>query len=192
MTLQITGKNIDVGAPLRQHISDQINNTVEKYIGPLLSGHIRIEKERSSFVTDCSIKLGSGLELQSHGLAKDAYASADLAVDRLEKRLRRYKRRFKNHHANPRSSVSEFQSMIDYTVKAGEEEIDNDDEHNPIIIAETKTKIKELSVREAVMQLDLSNRSFLLFMNARDGQLNVVYQRGDGNIGWIDPGVETS
>lgn len=192
MTLQITGKNIDVGVPLRQHISDRINHTVEKYIGPLLSGHIRIEKERSSFVTDCSIKLGSGLELHSHGLAKDAYASADLAVDRLEKRLRRYKRRLKNHHTNPQSSLNEIQSMIDYTVQTGEDDSDHEDEHNPIIIAETKTKIKELSVREAVMQLDLSNRSFLFFMNARDGQLNVVYQRGDGNIGWIDPGVQAS
>ncbi|MGI9568876.1 MAG: sigma 54 modulation/S30EA ribosomal C-terminal domain-containing protein, partial [Desulfobulbia bacterium] len=148
--------------------------------------------ERSSFVTDCSIKLGSGLELQSHGLAKDAYASADLAVDRLEKRLRRYKRRLKNHHTNPQSSLNDIQSMIDYTVQTGEDDSDHEDEHNPIIIAETKTKIKELSVREAVMQLDLSNRSFLFFMNARDGQLNVVYQRGDGNIGWIDPGVQAS
>lgn len=192
MTLQITGKNLDVGVPLRRHISDRVHNTVEKYIGPLLSGHIRVEKERSHFVTDCSIQLSSGLELQSRGSANDAYASADLAVDRLEKRLRRYKRRLKNHHGNQPSDIHEIQEMMDYIVQAGEDESEIQDEHNPIIIAETRTPIKELSVREAVMQLDLSNKSFLIFMNAKGGQLNVVYQRGDGNIGWIDPGVQAS
>jgi len=143
-------------------------------------------------VTDCSIKLSSGLELQSHGSASDAYASADLAVERLEKRLRRYKRRLKNHHGKQPSDIKEIQSMMDYTVQAGDDDAENMDEHNPIIIAETKTMINEFSVREAVMQLDLSNRSFLIFMNARDGKLNVVYRRGDGNIGWIDPGVQVS
>lgn len=187
MSLQITGKNLDVGAPLREHISDRVTHTVEKYIGTLLSGHVLLEKERSQFITDCSIVLNSGLKLQSHGIADDAYVSADLAVEKLEKRIRRYKSRLKKHHgANPQKTDN-IQVVRDYVVQSGEDDAEEIDENNPIIIAEKEATIEELSVREAVMRLDVSNNSFLIFKNARDRQINIVYQRDDGNIGWIDP-----
>ncbi|MGI9378038.1 MAG: ribosome hibernation-promoting factor, HPF/YfiA family [Methyloligellaceae bacterium] len=187
MSLQITGKNLDVGAPLREHISERVTHTVEKYIGTLLSGHVLLEKERSQFITDCSIVLNSGLKLQSHGIADDAYVSADLALDKLEKRIRRYKSRLKKHHATNPQKADNIQIVRDYVVKSGEDDSEEVDENNPIIIAEKEATIEELSVREAVMRLDVSNNSFLIFRNASDRKINIVYQRDDGNIGWIDP-----
>ena len=188
MTLQVTGKNLDIGQALRTYVTDKVTEVLVKFVNGYHSGHIRIEKERGHFLTDCSIQLQSGLSLQSHGESHDAYASADAALERLEKRLRRYKRRLKQHHSRASEAGSTL-SATDYIIEAKqhEEEDDAGDVHVPITIAETKTFIPELSVSDAVMQLDLSDRTFLLFRNAGHGKINVVYRRPDGNVGWIDP-----
>ncbi len=192
MTLQVTGKNIDAGEAFKTYISEKIAATLEKYIGPEISGHIRLEKERGRFRTDCSLRLPTGLLLEAHGLGSDAYASADEALERLEKRLRRYKRRLKNHHNGqaPGERALEY-SARDAVVSADEDESEPPGNAvSPVIIAETERGVRELSVSEAVMQLDLSEAPFLVFRNAADGGVNVVYRRPDGNIGWIDPNQE--
>ena len=185
--LQVTGKNLDVGDALRTYVIDRIEQTLDKYLGQSLSGHVRIEKERSQFRTDCSIQLRSGLSLQSHGESPDAYASADAALERLEKRVRRYKRRLKNHHASAPAAPAETAAPY-YVIRADEAEDDGDENDNPVIIAETQTGIRELTVSDAVMEMDLSEKPLVLFRNASHGRLNVVYRRPDGTIGWIDPG----
>ena len=189
MTLQVTGKNVEAGDAFKVYITEKLGDSLEKYIGPEISGHIRLEKERGRFRTDCSIRLKTGLLLESHGEGADAYASADAAVERMDKRLRRYKRRLKSHHnGHGRDHNSRDIAATDYTVRA-----DEDDTHatealseHPVIIAEAEHSIKEHAVSEAVMQLDLTDRSFLVFRNAAHGGLNVVYRRADGHIGWID------
>jgi ribosomal subunit interface protein len=189
MTLQVTGKNVEAGEAFKIYITDKLGDSLEKYIGPEISGHIRLEKERGRFRTDCSIRLKTGLLLESHGEGADAYASADAAVERMDKRLRRYKRRLKSHH-NGRTNghATPEYAAPDYTVRADEDDIDVNQalSEHPVIIAEAEREIKELAVSEAVMQLDLTDRSFLVFRNAAHGGLNVVYRRGDGHIGWID------
>jgi ribosomal subunit interface protein len=153
MTIQVTGKNLDVGEALRGYVQERVGQTVEKFIGRETTGHVRIEKEHGEFRTNCTIHLWQGMSLEAHGVALDAYQSADLACERLEKRV---------------------------------EERDAD---NPVIIAETEAPVHEMSVSDAVMQMDLSDRSFVMFRNASHGEINVVYRREDGNIGWIDPAV---
>jgi ribosomal subunit interface protein len=189
MNLQFTGKNIDPGDAYKSYVAEKLGVSLGKYIGPEITGHIRLEKEKSQFRTDCSIRLKSGLLLEARGDAPDAYASADAAVEHLEKRVRRHKRRLKSHHNGRDTSLNDMPAR-DYTVRA-----DTDDEsagdHAPVIVAETERGIPELPVSEAVMQLDLTESSFMVFKNAAHGGLNVVYRRPDGHIGWIDakPGV---
>ncbi len=189
MTLQVTGKNVEAGDAFKEYITDKLTDSLEKYIGPEISGHIRLEKERGRFRTDCSIRLKTGLLLESHGEAADAYASADAAVERMDKRLRRYKRRLKSHH-NGRARPDAAQEVLtpDYTVRADEEDADAAAplSEEPVIVAEAERGIKELPVSEAVMQLDLTERAFFVFRNAAHGGLNIVYRRSDGHIGWID------
>lgn len=194
MTLQVTGKNLDVGEALRSYAVEKIEQTLDKYVGGGLSGHVRIEKNRGTFRTDCSIQLRSGLVLQAHGEASEAYASADLAMERLDKRLRRHKRRLKSHHGATAAAAAQTQAP-DYVIRAGEQDEDEEEEPegaNPVIIAETRTVISELAVSDAVMQMDLSDAPFVVFRNAGHGRINVVYRRSDGNIGWIDPGADPS
>jgi ribosomal subunit interface protein len=188
MAIQITGKNLDLGSSLRGYVTDRLDKAFDKYGTDGLSGHIFVEKEHGRFTTQCSVHLRSGLSLQSQGRANEAYASVDEAMDRLEKRLRRYKRRLKNHHGATRDGEADLQAM-DYTIQAAEQtEAEEDAEHAPVTIAETQMAIRELSVGDAVMEMDLADKPFLIFMNAKSGHMNVVYRREDGNIGWIDPG----
>jgi ribosomal subunit interface protein len=190
MTLQVTGKNVEAGDAYKAYITDKLGDSLEKYIGPEISGHIRLEKERGRFRTDCSIRLKTGLLLESHGEGADAYASADAAVERMDKRLRRYKRRLKGHHV--RASNGRDIAANDFTVRADEDDTEHHEalSEHPVIIAEAERGIKELPVSEAVMQLDLTDRAFLVFRNASHGGLNVVYRRADGHIGWIDANMD--
>lgn len=190
MTIKVTGKNVDAGDAYTSYISDKISAALSKYIGSSVAGHVRLEKERNQFRTSCSLKLGSGLIIEAHGEGADAYASADAAVGHLETRLRRHKRRLKSHHA-PRNGASHRDiAARDYTVRVGDHDDDDDSQANattPIIVAETVREISEMPVSEAVMRLDVTEKTFLLFRNASHGELNIVYRRADGNIGWIDP-----
>lgn len=188
MTIQVTGKNVDAGEAFKTYILDKISVVLEKYIGPELSGHVRLERERVGFRTSCSIRLRTGLQVEAQGEGADAYASADDAVAHLEKRVRRYKRRLKSHHTGRELNghASETVARV-YTVQPHDDEHGGPQPEAPIIIAEAERGIKDLSVSEAVMHLDLSENQFLVFRNAAHGGVNVVYRRVDGNVGWIDP-----
>ena len=162
-----------------------------------MTAHIRVEKERGRFHTNCSVRLRSGLLLEAGGDGTDAYASADAAFEHLEKRLRRYKRRLKSrHHGSNGSHQAPEQQVNDFVVSL-EDETHSEDEvtangaaghgDHAVVVAETERRLREVPVSEAVMQLDLIDDSFLVFRNASNGAINVVYRRKDGHIGWIDP-----
>jgi ribosomal subunit interface protein len=170
---------------LRGYVQERVGQTVEKFIGRETTGHVRIEKEHGEFRTDCTVHLWQGMSLEAHGVAPDAYQSADLACERLEKRVRRYKRRLKRHGGaeTPRKQTS----ATDYVIQAAQEGHEEQDDGNPVIIAETESPVHEMAVSDAVMQMDLSDRPFVVFRNGSHGEINVVYRRDDGNIGWIDP-----
>lgn len=187
MTIQITGRNIDLGEAFRTYALERTEQVLGKYVDGALSGHITVQKEGGDFATNCAIALPSGLTLQSHGEAGDAYASAEAALERLEKRVRRYKRKLKNHHQKLREPLGAT-TATDYVVDAGDEDqAEATDSPNPLIIAETRTAVHDLTVSEAVMRLDLTDALVLVFRNAANGGINVVYRRKDGNIGWISP-----
>jgi ribosomal subunit interface protein len=187
MTIQVTGKNLDVGEALRSYVQERLVHTVEKFVGREPKGHVRIEKEHGEFRTNCTIHLWQGMSLEAHGVAADAYQSADLACERLEKRVRRYKRRLKRHGGG--EAARKQTPATDYVIQAASEGHKERDEDNPVIIAEAETPVHEMAVSDAVMQMDLSDRAFVVFRNAHHGEINVVYRRDDGNIGWIDPAV---
>jgi ribosome hibernation promoting factor len=189
MPFRISGKNLDVGEALRQRVRDRIIEALQKYFDAGYSGHVTISKDGFGFRTECAIHLDSGTTLQSEGMAADAYASADQAVIRIEKRLRRYKRRLKDRHAARADggAVAESVEATSYVIAAPEDEGENGAEFHPVIIAEATTALRNLAVSEAVMELDLTGAPVILFRHAGHGRINLVYRRADGHIGWIDP-----
>jgi ribosomal subunit interface protein len=186
MPLRVSGKNLDIGDALRSQVIDRISGVVGKFFDGAFSGHVIVEREGTGFRTDCTLHLSSGVTLQAEGTAQDAYLSSDKAAERIEKRLRRYKRRLKDRApANGRET-----EIMAYVIQAPEEEPEEDaaeGEFHPVVIAETRKSMKTQSVSEAVVDLDLTGAPVLVFRHAGTGRVNMVYRRSDGNIGWIDP-----
>ncbi|MGH6855878.1 MAG: ribosome hibernation-promoting factor, HPF/YfiA family [Aestuariivirga sp.] len=185
MQIKITGKNLNVGDALRERVEDRLHQLQQKYFEGTVHGHVTVEKQRAGFNTDCTLHLATGLVLQARGAAAEAHLSFDGAAQHLEKQLKRYKQRIKDHHKTRREPVRrvEAQSYVIDASESAEEPADL----NPVVIAETPAHVPELTVGEAVMQLDISGLPFVLFRNSSHGVLNVVYRRHDGNIGWVDP-----
>jgi ribosomal subunit interface protein len=184
MPFRISGKNLDIGAALRQRVNDRLVEALGKYFDRGYSGHVTVEKDGFGFRTECAIHLDSGVTLESEAMAADAYASADQAAIRMEKQLRRYKRRLKDRHAQ--AAYAEAGADAGYTIFAPPPE-EEEPVDNPPIVAETKVDIPTASVSDAVMLLDLRNTNALMFRNTGTGAYNMVYRRGDGTIGWVEP-----
>lgn len=190
MSLRITGKQMDIGDALKGRIDDRINEAVDKYFGHGFSGHVVMEKQGSFFIADCMVHLDSGVELQTSAREPDAHGAFDKAAERIEKRLRRYHRKLKDHH-NDRQSME--QAEVAYSVMqtpAGDEELAED--AAPLVIAESGTTVRTQTVAMAVMQLELMDDPVNVFRNAGSGDINIVYRRADGNIGWVDPSKSAS
>jgi len=175
---------MDVGDSLRSHVGAQLPESVTKYFANSMEGHVVFTREGPGFRTDCSVHVGAGMTLQSRGEAGEALASFDDALERLEKQLRRYKRRLRDHHKSPRAETTTVPS---YVLAPEEENAAEDPDGSPLIIAETTTDLPTVTVGVAVMRMDLADAAVQVFHNSAHGGLNVVYRRADGNIGWIDP-----
>jgi ribosomal subunit interface protein len=194
MPFRISGKNIDVGDALRGRVNQRIADATAKYFDGGYSGHVTIGKEGFGFRTECVVHLDSGIVLEAEAMAGDAYASADQAAERIEKRLRRYKRRLKDRGATRANNQGAEPDALapSYVIAAPEHDTDDDiTEFNPVIIAESTTTLDRMSVSEAVMQLDLTGTPVVVFRHAGHGRVNLVYRRADGHIGWIDPPATT-
>ncbi len=191
MPFRISGKNIDIGEALRGRVNARIAETLDKHFHGGYSGHVTIGKEAFGFRTECVVHLDSGIILRTEAMAADAYDSADQSAVRLEKRLRRYSSRLKSRHAARGNGQSAEITIIDapsYVIAAPQDETDEEvTEFNPVIIAESTTALQRLSVSEAVMELDMTGVTVLVFRHAKHGRVNLVYRRADGHVGWIDP-----
>jgi len=188
MQITITGKHIDVGDALRTHVEYNMVAAVGKYFDRPVDAHVVFSRNGHEFKCDSSVHLSTGLTAQAQAVSSEIYAAFDQATDRIEKQLRRYKRRLKDHHQARKNPIESLEAQS-YVLQGHDEEQDeaNVNGMQPVIIAEMTTGIKSLTVGEAVMQMELAHRPFLMFRNDANGRINVVFQREDGNIGWIDP-----
>ncbi len=187
MSIRVSGKNLDVGEALRSQVEARVQAAIAKYSEGDGSGHVIVSRDGAGFRTECMINLGSGTMLESSGTAGDAYASFDQSAIRIEKRLRRYKRRIKDRLGSPRGQADGVESSYAILEAPTDEQAESDDEFHPVVIAETTKRIERLSVSEAVIELDLSGAPVVVFRHAGNGRTNVVYRRRDGTVGWIDP-----
>jgi ribosomal subunit interface protein len=195
MQVQVTGKQVDVGEALRARVADELSNSIGKFFDRGGGADVVVSREGHAFKVDCAVTLASGQQLTTHGLGGDAYMAVGAAVAKMEKRIRRYNRRLKDHH---HQALAKQQETAAYFVlqptdfEEDEEEVDLDGEAagafpEPMVIAETETPLRTMTVSMAVMQLDLTEAQAIVFRNAAHDGLSVVYRRADGNIGWIDP-----
>ena len=184
MNLRISGKHMDIGDAFRERIEARIGEAVDKYFDGGFSGRVTVEKSGSRYAADCVIHIDTGLVLQGTGQAQEPQAAFDAAAERIEKRLRRYKRRLKSHNTG-----SDRETDIAYRVMApvAEDEDEVPEDYAPAVVAESRMTLRTMSVASAVIELDTKDSPVYVFRNAGNDQVNIVYRRPDGNIGWIDP-----
>ncbi|MBL8553108.1 MAG: ribosome-associated translation inhibitor RaiA [Phenylobacterium sp.] len=193
MQVQVTGKHVDVGEALRTRVSDELSTSILKYFDRDGGGaDVVVSREGTAFKVDCAVTLASGQQLTTHGVGGDAHLAFDAALEKMSKRIRRYKNRLKDHSLA--ASAKQAESAAYFVIAASEEGDDDLDEGaagqafpEPMIIAETEKPIRQMTVSMAVLELDLTEAQTIVFRNAAHGGLSVVYRRPDGNIGWIDP-----
>ena len=188
MQISVSGKQLDVGASLREYVENTLDAAVNKYFEQAIDADVVFSKEAHLFCADIVVNEGTGTNVIIKGQAKadDIYASFDQAADRIEKQLRRYKRRLKNHHHKALAELSSEGKK--YIISDDSEKENNGD--NPLIIAEKPAKIEALSVSDAVMRMNLANLPALMFINQKTQCIDVVYRRQDGNISWVDSGLK--
>ena len=187
MRYQISGKQIDIGEALQTHVKAELGEVVEKYAQRPTDIVIVFSKVAHEYVCEAVLHLSTGLNAQAKGHASEIYAAFESCREKMDKQLRRYKRRLRSHHRD-RTAPVEFGEGSSYILAPSEEPEDGEtDSLQPIVIAEMETKIPSITVGEAVMQLEIGGNRMLVFRNEGHGGVNVVYRRDDGNIGWIDP-----
>ena len=192
MDIRVSGHQMDTGSALQEHASDRLDTIIDKHFSRALSSTVTFGKAPShAFACDIVLHVNHGLILKSHGQAQDAHVAFDQAADKIEKQLRRYKRRLKDRHEQAAYAARQDEAVYEeaaYTIFAPEEaEVEELPEEAPPVIAETRIDIPEVSVSDAVMLLDLRHTNALFFKNAGTGRHNMVYRRDDGSIGWVEP-----
>ena len=199
MQLSVTGKQTEIGEALRRHIEGSLGSILDKYFKTAIEAHVIVSKEAHLSRAEISIHIGRGIVVNARASASEAYLAFDAAAERLAKQLRRYKRRLRDHHARGREPAGAGERAMDYVLAPIEEDEAEREEGEgegaetggangaPAVIAEMSTELPSLTVGEAAMRMDLAEAPVLLFRNRSHGELNLVYRRTDGNIGWIDP-----
>jgi ribosomal subunit interface protein len=189
MDIRVSGHQVDTGEALRSHVDQRMSAIADKYFSRAISAQVTFGKgpHDHGFTCDIHAHVPQGVVLKASERAADARAAFDAAGDKVEKQLRRYTRRLKDRQgASVAEAVAEIAANAGYTVfQAPPEEEEVAD--NPLIVAETRVDIPDATVSDAVMLLDLRNTNALMFKNSGTGNYNMVYRRGDGTIGWVEP-----
>ncbi|MDW3205144.1 MAG: ribosome-associated translation inhibitor RaiA [Alphaproteobacteria bacterium] len=188
MQLSVKGKQVDIGDALRTHIEDTLPDAIGKYFDNTTDATVTISKDGGRFSVDIQVHVSKRVLVHGHGAGNDAYGALEEATEHATKRLRRYKRRLRDH--KHKLSTAEAVPALQYVLQA-EAEVSNDDDvqeqDEPIIVAEMPTEVESMTVGEATMRMDLASHPAFLFRNVKNGRINMVYVRPDGNIGWVDP-----
>ncbi len=192
MEINVSGKQVDLSDALRERVAMHLEGIARKYFDRALEAKVTFGRARSFFTCDINLHAGRGLQLRGEGEAADAPTAFDDAAEHIAKRLRRYRRRV-NDHARDLANRERPEAARQYVLRQADDKVIDGTMAPGIdayatVIAEQPAEISRLSVGEAVMRMDLADQPMLMFRNSASGELNVVYRRSDGNIGWIDPG----
>jgi ribosome hibernation promoting factor len=200
MQLTVSGKQVELSDALRIHVDKQLGTITAKYFDHALEAQVTFSRARSFFTCDINLHAGRGITVRGEGEAADARAAFEDAAEHIAKRLRRYRRRVSAHQrdlnkikpemarAYVLAPTPEFEEDEQTPANGHAKEMDElSHELHATIVAEDTTAIETLSVRDAVMKMDLAFQPLMMFRNSKTGGLNVIYRRPDGHVGWIDP-----
>ena len=184
MEIRVSGHQVDTGEALREHVTDRLNGIADKYFARAIWAQATFgHGPHNGFKCDIVAHITQGLVLKASGSGMEAHPAFDEAAAKIEKQVRRYSKRLKAHNGNGHAAAPDDNAGYTVFEIAEAEEVSD----APLIVAETRVDVPDASVSDAVMMLDLRNTAALLFKNVGTGAFNMVYRRGDGTIGWVEP-----
>jgi ribosomal subunit interface protein len=190
MDIRVSGHQVDTGEALKTHVNDRLQAIAGKFFARALSGQVTFGKgpHDNGFTCDIVVHVMQGLVLKASNKGMEAHGAFDGAADRIETQLRRYTRRLKDRQNGEIIAAAESGAYDNagYTLFQ-EPKVEEEPADSPLIVAETRVDVPDASVSDAVMMLDLRHTNALLFRNSGTGAFNMVYRRGDGTIGWVEP-----
>jgi len=190
MDIRISGHQVDTGDALQRQVTERLQGIADKYFSRAISAQVTFGKgpHDNGFTCDIMAHVMQGLVLKAANRGMEAHGAFDGAADRIEKQLRRYTRRLKDRNNGAAIAAQENGAYDNAGYTLFQEHADDDEAAEaPLIIAETRVDVPDATVSDAVMMLDLRNTNALLFRNNATGAHNMVYRRGDGTIGWVEP-----
>jgi len=184
--VRVAGHQVDTSESMRERAQRRISEITEKYFSRSVGADVTFGRgPNNDYTCDIVAPVARGVVLKASHAAREAELAFNGAADRIEKQLRRYTRRLKDHKVDESSEA--YVENAGYTIFAGAEAANDEEAASPAIVAETRVDIPEASVADAVMLMDLRNTTALLFRNSGTGEFNMIYRREDGNIGWVEP-----
>ncbi len=183
MQITLSGNQVDIGDRLRNHVEENVLNSVNKYFPAPISCAVNFSKVKEDFIAEVTVHPAKNIVLKGSGTAGDPYSAFDAANEHIATRLRRHKTKLNDHKG--KTGLAEIANEAIFSINEEAEEVELDDA--PLTIAELEANIPVCTVSEAVMYMDLNNESALMFKNTATGNFNMVYRRKDGNIGWVEP-----
>lgn len=186
MDVRVAGHQVDTGETLRDHAQQRVAEITEKYFSRSIGANVTFGRgPNNDFTCDIVAPVAQGIVLKASYSGREAEIAFNGAADRIEKQLRRYTRRLKDHKVD--ESAQEYLENAGYTIFAGPRGDGEEGAEFPVIVAETRVDIPQSSVSDAVMLMDLRNTPALMFRNSATDEFNMIYRREDGNIGWVEP-----
>ena len=186
MDVRVAGHQVDTGESLRDHAQQRVADITEKYFSRSVGANVTFGRgPNNDFTCDIVAPVANGLVLKSSHSAREAEMAFNGAADRIEKQLRRYTNRLKDHKVD--EAAQAYVENAGYTILPGVQSEDQEQLEFPAIVAETRVDIPQSTVSDAVMLMDLRNTPALMFRNIGTGEFNMIYRREDGNIGWVEP-----
>ncbi|MBN9688203.1 MULTISPECIES: ribosome hibernation-promoting factor, HPF/YfiA family [unclassified Corallococcus] len=197
MQLNITFRQFGSSDSLKEYAREKVER-VNRLLDRAGEAHVVLSLERHLHHADITIHSGAWV-LRGREKSDDMYASIDLAMDKIERQLRRYRDKLKSHHG--KEKVHHRQDLVKvrhdvFEVHEPEETAEASAPAAQAPVAEsgvarlvrtTHLAIQSLSVDDAVMQMNLMNNDFYVFQNQQSQALSIVYRRKEGGFGLIEP-----
>jgi ribosomal subunit interface protein len=185
--VRVADHQVDTSESVHEFAQQRMAEMTQKYFSRAVGANVTFGRSADNgFSCDIVAPVAGGVVLKASHKAREAQMAFNGAADRIEKQLRRYMRRLKDHKAEDNASA--YAENAAYTVFAQSDASNDEEAGHPAIVAETRVDIPEASVSDAVMLMDLRNTGALMFRNSGTGEFNMINRREDGNIGWVEPG----
>jgi putative sigma-54 modulation protein len=194
MQFSVTFRHMEATEALKDYARERMER-IKKYFPDPISCHVVMSTERYNHRVDVNMQLHNGIQLAGHEATEDMYSSIDLVIAKIERQVRRYKGKLTNHKPRTQFTPAPFaHTVLEEPRPASEPRPDRETPPAAAPPAELRVVKRDkffanpMSVDQAIMQLNLLHREFLVFRCDASGQVNVVYRRDDGSYGLIETG----